>query len=233
VEARRVSPSYPAVAVGCRFPDARALDCCCLVRFWPRAEGLRLPFQAPQDTNAFSFGTMVWSSNVNQCVQTKDAGLNIRNGVLAYKGFFSFGGRLDAFPFSPIGCDTRSVIVHPSSTSLNPVINASSGPRVSDPYLGFRGGFIGPALEPTELVKHEQGFLPYGPAGAYLPTRQYNSSKPLNRGVTGQTVRFGVPMVMPLANPSRPASLDEIPAYPGYENPFGGTQPVRSNRWFE
>ena len=197
-----------------------------------QGESPRVTFPA-EDTNVFSFGTMKWSSNVNQCVQTKDAGSHARNGVLAHKGSFSFGGPLDAFPFSPtFGCRAGSVL-DSSPSGLNPVINASSGPRVSDPYLGFRGGFIGPALEPAGLVKHEQGFQPYGPAGAYLRTGPYNSSKLLSRGINGQTVRFGVPMAMPLANPSRPASLDVIPAYPGYQNPFGGAQPVRRNRWFE
>jgi hypothetical protein len=105
------------------------------------------------------------------------------------------------------------------------VINASRGSRFSAPYRGFRAGFIRPAQMLVELVQHKQGFRPYGPAGAYLPTGQYNGSKPLDLGVKGRAVRFGVPTVMQFGNPSWPASLEVIPAFPGYRNPFGGTQP--------
>jgi hypothetical protein len=192
-------------------------------------EGARVYFPAPQGTNAFSFGY----GKVNQCGQTKDAGSSHWNGGLAYRGYFLPSERLDAFPVSPTaGCSAGSVIADPKSTSLNPVINASSGSHFSDSFLGFRGGFIGPVLNPAEFVKYQRGFQPYGTAGAYLP-RQYDRAKPLNLEDKGQAVRFGVPMVMPFGDPIKPASLDVNPGYPGYKNPFRAAQPVGRNRRFK
>jgi hypothetical protein len=160
-------------------------------------------FPVPQGTNVFSFGY----GKVNECSQTKDAGSSPWNGGLAYRGYFLPSERLDAFPVSPTaGCRAGSVIADPKSTSLNPVINASSGSHFSDSCLGFRGGFIEPVLNPDEMVKYRRGFQPYGPAGAYLPRGQYDRSKPLNLGDKGQAVRFGVPMVMPFGNPTQPAT---------------------------
>jgi hypothetical protein len=189
-----------------------------------QGESPRLYFPPPENTNVFSFGSMDISNKFDPCIQTKESDRNARIGVLAYQRFFLPNERLDAFLFSPItGCSTGSVSVDPKSTSLNPVINASRGSRFSaPPYRGFRGGLIRLALKPVELVKHKLGFQPYGPAGAYLPIGQYDSSRPLDLGVKGRAVHFGVPTVRPFRNPSWPASLEVIPAYPGYRNPFGG-----------
>jgi hypothetical protein len=193
-----------------------------------QGESPRLYFPPPKNTNVFSFGSMDISNKFDPCIQTKESDNNTRTGVLAHKRFLLPSQRLDPFPFSPItGCGTGSVSVDPKSTSLNPVINASRGSRFSAPNLGFGGGLTRLALKPVELVKHKQGFRPYGPAGAYLPTGQYNGSKPLDLGVKRRAVGFGVPTVMPFGNPSWPASLEVIPAYPGYRNPFGGWPKAR------
>jgi hypothetical protein len=187
-----------------------------------QGESPRLYFPLPENTNVFSFGSMDMSNKFDQCIRTKDSDRNARIGVLAYQSFFSPSQRLDAFPFSPIfGCGTGSISVDPKSASLNPVINASRGSRFSAPYRAFGGAFIRLALKPVGLVKHKLGFQPY-PAAIYLQTGQYDSSTPLELGVKGRAVGFEVPMVRPFGNPSWPASLEVIPAYPGYRNPFGG-----------
>jgi len=125
-------------------------------------EGARVYFPAPQGTNVFSFGY----GKVNQCSQTKDASSSPWNGGLAYRGYFLPSERLDAFPVSPTaGCSAGSVIADPKSTSLNPVINASSGSHFSDSCLGFRGGFIEPVLNPDEMVKYRRGFQPFNVRG--------------------------------------------------------------------
>lgn len=192
-----------------------------------QGEGPRTYWPAPDGTNILVVTYMNLSTNMNfnQSAVLRDAEIDINLAVPTYKHFFSMGGHLSEFVFSPIfGTLSGSVGV------ANRQVDVPRKTGAFDPYIGVRVGLAGaPALKLPEFMKHEQGFQLYGLFGIYAPLGQYDGSKPVNLGTNHWGIRLGAPMVMPFGKPTRPVTLEVNPTvtfFTDNNDPFGPAESV-------
>ena len=145
--------------------------------------------------------------------------------VLQYMQAFSVGGRqLQAFALLPFGEANGNAQIPGRGT----VSVTNSG--LADAQVGAMLGLIGaPALSASEYASYQPGFTLGALAKLYMPTGEYDASRPLNLGTNRWALQLGAPMVKYLGQSMLDPSLTSLEFSPSISFFTNNNEPFRAN----